>query len=212
MIEDIASQDNDKTRRKPVPEKTPATRRRSLPKKITESYLHNAGLHYLGRFAASSARFRAVMMRKVKRSCDAHKDQDAAACAALVDALVRKFESAGLLGDDLYARGAVQSLRRRGKSRRHILEHLKTKGIDPALALEKLASHDADEHEDPLQAERQAALIYARKKKLGPFRTRENQTAEKELSSMARAGFSYETVRFVLNTNPEDESLLGDMS
>lgn len=191
--------------------KTQAARTKAPPKKITETYLHNAGLYYLGRFAASRARFRGVMMRKVRKSCAFHTDQDPAACENLVDALVRKFETAGLLGDETYAKGIVQSLRRRGKSKRHILESLKAKGIDPALARHELALHDADFGQDPALAERQAALAYARKKKLGPFGKRQDQESKKDLSNMARAGFSYKTARYVLNLEAEESALFGDM-
>ncbi|MCC6597931.1 MAG: RecX family transcriptional regulator [Alphaproteobacteria bacterium] len=215
MIKDITSPDNDNlsqgkqgARDKRGPDKNA----RKPPKKITESYLHNAGLYYLQRFAASSAQFRRIMLRKVKRSCDFHNDQDPAHCAALVDALVIKFEKAGLLGDQIYTRGAVTSLRRRGKSKRHILGRLKTKGIEPALALEELTLHDNEHFNDPALAEHQAALAHARKKKLGPFRISDKMTPEKELASMARAGFSYETARSVLNLDAEEMTLFCDTS
>ncbi len=63
-------------------------REKPAPKKITESYLHNSGLYYLQRFSASSEHFRSVMMRKVKKSCMHHTDQDYDACAVMVDKLV----------------------------------------------------------------------------------------------------------------------------
>ncbi|MCD8497437.1 MAG: hypothetical protein LRZ85_04760 [Alphaproteobacteria bacterium] len=49
------------------------------------------------RYAASSGHFRQVMLRKVKKSCHAHADQDYEACAVLVDALVDKFKASRLL-------------------------------------------------------------------------------------------------------------------
>lgn len=208
MTEDIALKDNDKPRREPAQAKSQSLPRQRLPRKITETYLHNAGLYYLGRFAASKARFRAVMMRKVRRSCNAHPDQDEAACVSMVDALIRKFENAGLLEDKTYARGVVRSLRRRGKSKRHVLEGLKARGISPELALGELTLHDTDEYEDPAQAEQQAALIYARRKKLGPFGMNRSKNPEKDLACMARGGFSYETSRIALNKDPEDHDLL----
>lgn len=209
MTEDIVSQDNGKPRNQAS--KTQAEKAKAPPKKITETYLHNAGLYYLGRFAASRARFRIVMIRKVRKSCAFHTDQNPVACEAMVDALIRKFETAGLLGDELYTKGVVQSLRRRGKSKRHILESLKAKGIDPALARHELTRHDTDFGQDPAQAERQAALAYARKKKLGPFGKHNNQESKKDLSSMARAGFSYETARSVLDSEIEESALFSDM-
>jgi regulatory protein len=67
---------------------------RKKPKKITAQYLHNAGLYYLQRFAASRGQFRSVMLRKIRRSCMEHREQDYEACAALVEKIVEKFERA----------------------------------------------------------------------------------------------------------------------
>jgi len=182
---------------------------KKTPKKITASYLHNAGLYYLQRFAASKAHFKTVMMRKVRLSCAAHPDQDFLACEALVDALLDTFERAGLLNDPVYAKAQVTSLRRRGTSKKIIAMKLKTKGLDQALTLETIEGHDTDHGTDSDAAELEAAFIHARKKKLGPFRTRGENRPEKDLSNMARAGFSYDTARSVLqsclNIDPHHE-------
>lgn len=84
------------------------------PRKITETYLHNSGLFYLERFAASKAHFKVVMTRKVKRSCLYHVDQNYETCVEMVDALADRFEELGLINDAIYTRGCVESFRRRG--------------------------------------------------------------------------------------------------
>src|SRR5262249_37236019 len=88
-----------------------ARRARKAPKKITESYLHNSGLHYVQRFSTGTENFRRVMMRKVDRSCRHHKDQSREHCAAMVEALIEKFARAGLLNDADYTRATVATLR-----------------------------------------------------------------------------------------------------
>ena len=45
---------------------------RKPPRRVTAQYLENAALHYLQRFASSSASLRRVLMRKVDRSAQAH--------------------------------------------------------------------------------------------------------------------------------------------
>ena len=183
---------------KPKAESKKKKREKRPPKKITETYLHNSGLYYLQRFAASSAQFRKVMMRKVYKSCRHHTDQDEEACAAMVDEVIGKFQQAGLLNDDLYARGSVFSLRRQGKSKRAITAKLSQKGVDEDLIEEKLHAHAQESHTE--DAEFEAALIHARKKKLGPYRRDEEYDAQKELASLARAGFSYDVARRVLDS------------
>jgi regulatory protein len=157
---------------------------RKKPKKITAQYLHNAGLYYLQRFAASRGQFRFVMLRKIKRSCMEHRDQDYEACARLVEETVEKFERAGLLNDELYTRGAVISLRRQGKSKNAIVSKLKTRGVAATLVTETLGAQDTED------SELRAALTVLRRKKAGPFGDRDT---EKTLAALARAGFSYDT-------------------
>lgn len=139
------------------------------------------------------------MQRKVLRSCAHHKDQNKQTCMALVETLVQKFLQSGLLNDESYARGLVESLRRRGKSSRVITNILKTKGFDQALALTFLQDHAQTSGGDLSSADLTAALAYVRKKKLGAFRGDKPASPQKDLASMARAGFSYEISRRVLD-------------
>lgn len=175
------------------------------PKKITETYLHNAGLYYLGRYASSSANFRDVMLRKVKRSCTAHPEQDYEHCAAMVERLTQKFTDLGLLDDATYTRAMVTSLRRQGKSARAIQIKLRSKGLPAeqiATALEKYDTENTNPDVDP---EYQAAMTFARKKRIGPFSRTKANDPQKDLARLARAGFSYETSRIILSENLEKD-------
>ncbi len=165
-------------------------------KKITASYLHNAGLYYLQRFSASRQQFRTVMLRKVKKSCLEHKDQNYEDCAAMVEDTIGTFERAGLLNDESYAQGVVASLRRAGKSKKEILMKMRARGLAPDLALEKLELHDL---QNPENGDTVAALKLLRRKKTGPFDMGKKHPPEKTLASLARAGFSYDTAQHVLN-------------
>lgn len=165
---------------------------RKKAKKITAGYLHNSGLYYLQRFAASSGQFRSVMLRKVKRSCADHKDQDYETCAALVEETIKKFTRAGLLNDELYTQGVVASLRRQGKSRNAIISKLSLRGVETPMVREKLEAHDSE------HSEIRAALTVLRRKKTGPFGSGEN---EKILAALARAGFSYDTAQRAITMN-----------
>lgn len=186
-------------------------RARKLPKKITQQYLHNSGLYYLQRFAASSSHFRAVMLRKVKRSCHARPEQDFEACKAMVEELVQTFERAGLLNDDAYLKGMVQSLRRRGLSRQAILMRLKAKGFGTDTVDASLRDCDAEKTGSMHDAELIAALKHARKKRLGPYQGMKIKDDEKAMATFARQGFKYETARIVLkmNRHDADEILIG---
>lgn len=185
---------NKKTKKNPGPK---------IPKKITETYLHNAGLYYLQRFAASSGQFRTVMQRKIDNSCRHHVEQDRAACLTLLDALVTKFENVGLLNDDNYARGMVISLRRRGLSERAILMRLQHKGLPEDKIRAALTEYNEDNQINPGQSERLAALKLARRKRLGPYAV-EDFDFNKALAAFARAGFSFDVAQSVLRMTPDD--------
>lgn len=173
------------------------------PRKITKTYLHNAGIYYLERFAASKNHFKVVMLRKVKRSCMVHIDQDYDECAQMVDAVADKFVELGLLNDDLYTNGMVNSLRRKGLSRNAILNKMQMKGIDRDKSLFALQKLDGIDHETEKDAEMNAALKLARKKKLGPYAIKEVDI-KKALGVFARAGYSYDIAKSVLDMKEED--------
>lgn len=187
------------------PRKNNKPREKKQPKRITADYLHNSGLYYLQRYAASSGHFRQVMLRKVKKSCMVHLDQSYETCVPLVDALVEKFKSSGLLNDDLYLRGVVGSLRRRGTSKQTILNKLRMKSVSADVTTEYLQECDTDFAGDG-NGDLKAAIIFARKKKLGPFAGTRVEEPQKTLAKLARAGFSYDTANKVLKMG-EDEAL-----
>ncbi|PJB70505.1 MAG: RecX family transcriptional regulator [Alphaproteobacteria bacterium CG_4_9_14_3_um_filter_47_13] len=164
------------------------------PRKITESYLHNAGLYYLERFAASSAHFKKIMLRKIDRSCAFHKDQVREECIQTLDRLVIKFQNVGLLDDSVFTQNMVLSLRRKGLSARMIHARLQAKGLEYEMIDRILQAYtqtlESEFHED---AELIAALRLARRKKIGPYALEKTHDhSNKALAILARAGFSYD--------------------
>lgn len=186
--------------------KPPARRPgKKIPRRITADYLHNSGLYYLQRYAASSGHFREVMLRKAKRSCQAHPDQNYADCTALVDELVAKFIRSGLLNDELYVRGVVSSLRRRGASKQAILGKLRVKAVTGDLAETQLEACDEEFAAEKFgNGDLKAAIIFARRKKLGPFAGDRQEEPQKALAKFARAGFSYDIAAKVLRMEPAE--------
>lgn len=175
-------------------------RRRRGPRKATPDYLHRAALHYLERYQSSAENLRRVLLRKVQRSAMAH-GTDAEAGAADVDRLIARFESAGLLDDTTYAEARTASLHRRGVSRRGIAMKLRQKGVDPDTidaALDELAEIEPE-------PDLAAAVAYARRRRLGPWRREGREAArEKDLAALARQGFGYDTARLVIEAEDAD--------
>lgn len=193
-------------------------RTKKVPKKITESYLHNAGLYYLERYSSSSYNFRQVMLRKVRKSCFHHKDQNFEQCSQLVDALVQKFLQSGLLNDQLYLEGMINSYRRRGLSTRMIHQKLSQKGFNENTIRENLRCHDQNTFgsERQFDAELIAAARYCRSKKLGAYtslqKAGDDMLAQKQLAKLARAGFSFEIAQKALKlTGEESDTILNSI-
>lgn len=175
---------------------------KKAPKKITGSYLENAALHYLQRYATSAANLRRILLRKVKKSCDFHQ-MPADEFTPMVDALVARYAASGLIDDTVFARGRVATLRRLGLSKQAIMAKLGAKGLSEAQISAALAEIDSER--DDADPELSAARAYARRKKLGPYRSKPatDETRQKELASLGRAGFSYETARRALEQSED---------
>ncbi len=170
-------------------------------------YLRNSALHYLDRYASSSAHLRRLLLAKVARSARAH-GTDPQAGAAAVDALIAEFLGAGVLDDARYAEDRALILFRRGASARAIRGALLAKGVASELiepALERLGAEAAE-------PELAAALAYARRRRLGPYRSPQARAAmrEKDLAALGRRGFGYGLARRIIETGDlaelEDEA------
>jgi regulatory protein len=192
--QDMAEPENIKAG-KPRREKKP-------PKKITEKYLYNSGLAYLQRFPASTPHFRRVMGRKIDRSCNCHKEQSKEGCLALLESAIAQFERMGLLNDEAYLSGMINSLRRRGLSKQAILSKLGMKGLPQDRVSEALRGYDEDSGVE--NADLVAALLLTRRKRLGAYRRDAEADRNKELASLARAGFGFDIAQKVLNLGVEE--------
>jgi regulatory protein len=162
--------------------------KRKSVKRLSESYLRNSALYYLQRHPTSVSHFIEVMDRKMKRSLRAHTDQDIAPFQAFIKAqLVPEFVRAGFLNDELYAKALADTYRRKGLPERAVAMKLKMKGVE--------APPPPEDHD-----ELAAAHIYAKRKKLGPYAVRARDP-QKDLAALARAGFSYDVCKQVMNSD-----------
>jgi regulatory protein len=163
---------------------------------LTAATLENAAVHYLSRFASSSGNLRRVLMRKVARAARDGEEGQAEAGAHLVDALIARYLEKGLLNDRAYAAQAASSLARRGASRFSITGKLAQKGVDSGLVREAVAALEAEDGASEIAA----ACALVRRRRLGPYRApgKRAEFRDKDLASLARAGFRLDLARRVL--------------
>jgi regulatory protein len=114
---------------------------------------------------------------------------------------VEKLVRNGLVNDQAYAETKAHSLRASGRSARMIAQKLKHKGVSKEVVEQKVAEASAEVSEE------EAARIWARKKRLGPFRrdlkTRPDNR-QKDLAAMARAGFSFAMAKKIIDGSADE--------
>jgi regulatory protein len=162
--------------------------------------LYQAALTYLARYAATEAGLRRVLERRIDRWARAQPDPEAAepvvlTARAAVDAVVKRLAAAGAVSDAVFAESRARSLVRSGRSTRSVQMRLVAKGV-PAEVARSVSATDAE-------TELAAALVLARKRRIGPYRVAEAADAAlrmKEMALLARAGFPRDVVERALET------------
>jgi regulatory protein len=112
--------------------------------------------------------------------------------------VVARLVRAGAVDDAAFAAARARSLMRAGRSRRAVTAHLLARGVDHAI------SRDAAP-DDP-EAELAAALVLARRRRLGPFRQAEADALarRREFAALARAGFAQDVASRALRMAPAE--------
>jgi regulatory protein len=102
------------------------------------------------------------------------------------------------VNDAAYAESRARSLVRAGRSRRAVALHLAAKGVDAETARGALPDDET--------SELAAALVLARKRRIGPYRREpapDEAARHRELAALARAGFPQSVARQALAMDAE---------
>lgn len=159
-------------------------RQKRTPRPLDAARLNDLALAYVAQFAVSAAKPETYLKRKLgERGWGEETDPP-------VNEIVQRFVRAGYLDDAAYARMKAGSLRRRGYGERRVAQALDAAGV----AAEQWGEARAGEGE-----QRQAALVYARRRRLGPFGPPADRAVrEKQLAALLRAGHRADLARAVL--------------
>lgn len=185
------------------------------------STLREAALAHLARFGTTRQGLEQVLLRRIARWAQKAPRagdcaEDVAACAAdlrpvvvgVVDDMVRL----GAVDDAVFARSRVRRLVRSGRSGRAVDAHLAAKGVAATVRDEALET--AVGALAPAEREICAALVLARKRRLGPFappaalEDMDEAAAmaglNRALGVLARAGFARDVAQRVLEMQAEE--------
>jgi regulatory protein len=175
--------------------------------------LHDAALNYLARYAATEAGLLRMLERRIDRwarpaqTTETDRDAIAAQVAAAKQAargVVARLAAAGAVNDAAFAESRVRSLVRAGRSRRAIGAHLAAKGVGAQTLRDMVQEDSAD-------TEFVAALVLARRRRIGPFRAGDPPDAagrRRELAVFARAGFPQSVAARVLDSDASEAEAL----
>ncbi len=170
-----------------------APRERRAPRPLDRERLNELALAYLARFATSAAKLEAYLRRKLReRGWEGEGEPPVAA-------LIERCVAAGYVDDALYARSKAGSMRRRGYGARRVDQSLTAAGIAADLREDVQAT---------ITEERQAAVVLARKRRLGPFGPvpADRAAREKQIAVLLRAGHRLDIARRVIE-NEDVEGL-----
>ena len=162
---------------------------RRPPPPLDAQSLERLAVRYVERFATSRGKLTGYLRRKVRERGWDGPEVDVASIA-------ERMASLGYVDDRLFAESKLRSLARRGYGARRVEFALQSAGIEA----------EDQQHLAPAIEENAlgAALIFARRKKLGPFGTEavDRVTRQKQIAAMIRAGHGYELARRIVDTAP----------
>jgi regulatory protein len=175
----------------------PPSRQKPRPKPVDPAYLERAALYYLERFSASAGHLASILRRKIARR-GLPDGVEMEEVEGWIGALLEKLTRLGYLDDEAYARMRAQSLIARGRPLRAVRQGLAQKALDPEIIDGALAAY----REGMADPDLAAAIRYLRRRRLGPARLEEatrRPSYQKDMAALARAGFSYDIARRLLD-------------
>ena len=156
---------------------------------MDEKRLLKFAVQYLSKYDSSKKNLSDVLKRKIFR-LNINGLQKNQLINSLGNILL-KLEKNKLIDDNKYSVSKILSLSSAGRSKKYIYNYLIKKGINKIAIQDNLKTFQENNHNWELIS----AKLFARKKRL----LESNDSYEKKLSRMARAGFSYDICKKVLS-------------
>lgn len=183
------------------------------------SYFHKAALTYLQQRICTISHLKLILERRLFRLDMKRKTVKRANSVQIKEAIetaLEPFIKSGVLNDEKYANLLCEKFRRVGKSGKWIEGEMKRKLV-PSEFIEKAMSDVDGNKQDP---DVLAALIFAKKRKLGPFdiekgcndygsesvdeKNARRKLEQRILAKFARGGFSFDITNKILKMSLQE--------
>ena len=155
---------------------------------MDEKKLLKYAVDYLSKYDSSKVNLINVLKRKILRLKTPNYEKRR--LINTVESIIIKLEKNNFINDDRYSSTKILSLSNSGKSKNFIFNYLIKKGVNKTQIQNNLNLMQQDNDNWELNS----AKIFAKKKKL----LEKDQSYEKNLAKMARAGFSYDICKKIL--------------
>ena len=155
---------------------------------MDEKKLLKYAVDYLSKYDSSKNNLVNVLKRKILRLNVTNFEKKK--LIDIIESIILKLEKNKFIDDDRYSSTKILSLSNSGKSKNFIFNYLIKKGVNKTQIQNNLNLMQQDNDNWELNS----AKIFAKKKKL----LEKDQSYEKNLAKMARAGFSYDICKKIL--------------
>ncbi len=176
----------------------PTKNRKDLEATIDE--IRNFAYSYLDKYSPSKQQLRTYLFKKlVKKS---QKIVNKREIFNLIDAVITSLVEQKFLSDKYYSDTKSKEFLRRGYSLNKIRYSLIKKGIDAKYIKDSISKIKENESEPDFFS----AIKVCKKRRIGPNREESNRSLfyKKDISILARSGFSYEISKKVLDIPKEE--------
>ena len=155
---------------------------------MDEKKLLKYAVDYLSKYDSTKINFVNVLKRKILRLKTTNYEKGK--LFNIIESIIIKLEKNKFIDDDRYSSTKILSLSNSGKSKNFIFNYLIKKGVGKSIIENNLNLIKLNNDNWELNS----AKIFAKKKKL----LEKDQSYEKNLAKMARAGFSYDICKKIL--------------
>ena len=155
---------------------------------MDEKKLLKYAVDYLSKYDSSKNNLVNVLKRKILRLNVTNFEKKK--LIDIIESIILKLEKNKFIDDDRYSSTKIVSLSNSGRSKNFIFNYLIKKGVNKSQIQNNLNSMNQNNDNWELES----AKIFVKKKKL----LEKNESYEKKLAKMARAGFSYDICKKIL--------------
>ena len=157
--------------------------------------LEKAAYYYLKRYSSSSENLKRILLKRVFRA-QKFQQVDWDETNKWIEEIIEKLKTIGIIDDKEFADRKAVIFNNQGNSKLMIRKKLENKGVEKKLIDESIKNLE----KQILDPDFTAAIRFLERRKMGPYRHPNNriENRDKDLRSMARAGFAYSVAKQLL--------------